>query len=138
MNAQLAEAWLSVFNRPEHLPIDAFTEQLLDGIAEYPLVLRYGKPGALVDRLKELLDDGSEDERVCRVVTKLMVECGTQVGDRRTAWAGSGGDLVDIALTLQRSPGTRSCGTDIFERLMGLDVYEVSQALGELDRRFPS
>ena len=138
MDSSLAEAWLSVFNRSDHLLIDAYTEQLLDGITKHSLVLRYGHSGALVDRLKELLENGSENERVCRVVTKLLAECGQEIGDLRTAWALSGEDLVDIALTLQRSPETRSCGTDIFERLMDLDVYRASEALGELDRRFPA
>ncbi|MGA2270177.1 MAG: ATP-binding protein [Bryobacteraceae bacterium] len=138
MDPPLAEAWLSVFNRSEPLLIDCYTEQLLDGVAEHPLVLRYGRTGVLVDRLKELMEDGSEHERVCRVITALLAECGPAIADRRTLSSLSGEDLVDIALTLQRSPETRSCGTDIFERLMDLDVYRVSEALGELDRRFPA
>jgi len=72
LDSLLSEAWLSVFRRSEHLLIDTYTEQLLDGITRYPMVLRYGRSGALVDRLKELLEDGSEHERVCRVVTKLL------------------------------------------------------------------
>ena len=138
MDSSLAEAWLSVFNRPGHLLIDPCTEQLLDAVTKHSLVLRYGHYGTLVDRLKELLENGSENERVCRVVTRLLAECGQEIGDLRPAWALSGDDLVDIALTLQRTPETRSCGTDIFERLMDLDVYKSSEALGELDRRFPA
>jgi hypothetical protein len=137
MDSPLADAWLSVFNRSEHLLVDTYTEQLLDAIIKQPAVLRYGHSSALVDRLKELLEQGSQEERVCCVVTKLLSECGEDIGDVRKAWAISAGDLVDIALTLQRWPETRSCGTDIFERLMDLNVYEVAEALGELDRRFP-
>ena len=132
-----ADAWLSVFNRSERLLADSYTEQLLDAIVRHPAVLRYGHSGALVDRIKELLEQGSEEERVCRVVSKVLSERGEEVGDIRTATAISAGDLVDIALTLQRSPHTRSRGTDIFERLMDLNVYQAVEALGELDRRFP-
>jgi hypothetical protein len=137
MESSLADGWLSVFNRSERLLADSYTEQLLDAIIKHPVVLRYGYTGALVDRVKEMLGQGSEEERVCRVVTKLLSERGEEAGDIRKALAISAGDLVEIALTLQRSPQTRSPGTDIFERLMDLNVYQAAEALGELDRRFP-
>ncbi len=133
----VAQAWLSVFHRSGRLLVDKYTQQILDGLTAHPHVLRHGHSGLLVDRLKELLEDGSECQRVCRVVTSLLAECGKEIADIRTAWAGSAGDLIDISLTLQRFPETRSCGLDIFERLMDLDAYKIPEVLGDLDRRLP-
>lgn len=133
----VAQAWLSVFHNSDRLLADEYTQQILDSLIAHPQVLKHGHSGFLVDRLKELLEDGSEHQLVCRVVTSLLVECGKEIADNRTAWAGSAGDLIDIALTLQRLPETRSCGLDVFERLMDLDAYKVSEILADLDRRLP-
>jgi hypothetical protein len=133
----LTQAWLSVFHHPHRLLPDKYTQQILDIVIAHPQILQQGPYGFIVDRIKELLEDGVEHRRACLIVTNLLNECGGQIGDVRTAWAASAGDLIDIALTLQRFPDTRSCGLDTFERLMDLDAYKVSEVLGELDRRLP-
>jgi hypothetical protein len=133
----LANAWLSVFRHTELL-VDQHTHQLLDALAASPHVLRCGHSGFLVDRLKDLLQESTEAQRVCRIATALLEECGPEVGDFRTAWSASAGDLVDIALTLQRLEATRTCGLDLFERLMDFNAYKVAESLTELDRRFPN
>lgn len=47
---------------------------------------------------------------------------------------GNAKDLVEIALTLHRLPGTRARGLDLFERLMTLDAYGAQESLSTLDR----
>jgi hypothetical protein len=79
-----------------------------------------------------------EPERVCWVVTALLDECGDSFGDFRTAWVASAGDLIDIALTLQRLPGTSRCGLRLFERLMAGNAYQIEDVLKNLDRKWPS
>ena len=92
----------------------------------------------MVERMKELLERSLEPQRVCSVVGALLDECGEAVGDTRTAWAASAGDLIDIALTLQRLPGTSLCGLQIFERLMTGNAYRIEDVLKNLDRRWSS
>ena len=67
----------------------------------------------------------------------MLDECGPDIANSQTEWSASAGDLVDIAVTLQRDPGTRACGLDLFEGLMDFDAYKVSDVLRDLDRRFP-
>ena len=57
--------------------------------------------------------------------------------DTRAARPGDLAGLVEIALTLHRLPETRMAGLDLFEQLMGLDVYAVPERLKILDRRVP-
>jgi hypothetical protein len=57
------------------------------------------------------------------------------VGDIQTAWSADSGDLIEIAISLQRIAQTRGLGLDLFETLMDLSAYEASQVLRELDRR---
>lgn len=132
-----AKAWLNIFRAKEPPPIDIFTQQILDAIPNQPEILRHSHAGFLIDQLKGLLEHDREHQRVCKIVSKLMSEHAREVGDVSTAWAASAGDLTDIALTLQRLPSTRACGLDIFESLLDVDAYKISDALRLLDRRLP-
>ncbi len=133
----LAHAWRTVFNAPWPMADDC-SRQILDAICQNREILRVKHGGNLVDRLKELLERSLEPERVCSVVTALLDECGDAVGDFRTAWVASAGDLIDVALTLQRLPGTSLCGLRLFERLMAGNAYQIEDVLKNLDRRWPS
>jgi hypothetical protein len=133
-----AQAWLSICRVRQPPPADVHTQHILDALATQKEILRHSHTGFLIDQLKGLLEQGREHQRVCMVVTKLMTENGKDVGDVRTSWAASAGDVVDIALTLQRFTDTRECGLKIFEMLMAADAYKPSDALSLLDRRFPT
>jgi hypothetical protein len=136
-NESTVHAWSTVFNSPWAMADDC-SRQILDAVSQNREILRVQHSGQLVDRLKELLERSLEPERVCLVVTALLDECGDAVGDFRTAWAVSAGDLIDIALTLQRLPGTSLCGLRIFERLMAGNAYQIEDVLRNLDRKWPS
>jgi hypothetical protein len=129
-----AEAVADVFRLCGLLPVDNATRSVLDAIVEYPMVLRAAGGRFLVDRLKDLIADGNEPERVCKVASAMVrTHAEPAVFQHKLSHAADG--LVEIALTLQRLPDTRSGGVRLFEDLMELDVYSVSTTLRELDRR---
>ena len=133
----MVHAWRRVFNSPWPIA-DECSRQVLDAICENREILRAPHGAHLIHRLKELLERSLEPERVCRAITALLDECGDAFGDFRTGWAASAGDLIDIALTLQRLPGTSLCGMRIFERLMAGNAYQIEDVLKKLDRKWPS
>jgi hypothetical protein len=126
---------MDVFRVTVPLPPDAKTRELLSAIADKPDLIRRGGPSFITDRLKELLADGFYPEIVAAVMRAVLTAGGSAVGDIRTAWAADAGDLIEIAITLQRFAETRKSGLDLFETLMDLGAYEASQVLRELDRR---
>jgi hypothetical protein len=133
----LVHAWRTVFNSPWPMADDC-SRQILDAVCQNREILRVQDGDHLVHRLKELLERSLEPERVCQIVTALLDECGDAIGDFRTGWVASAGDLIDIALTLQRLQGTSLCGLRIFERLMAGNAYQIEGVLNDLDRKWPS
>jgi hypothetical protein len=132
----MVHAWRRVFNSPWPMA-DECSRQVLDAMCENREILRAPHGDHFIDRLKELLERSLEPERVCRAITALLDECGDAFGDIRTGWVTSAGDLIDIALTLQRLPGTSLCGLRIFERLMAGNAYQIEDVLKNLDRKWP-
>jgi len=129
-----AEALGDIFRLCDSLPADKATRDLLDALVACPVCLRDAGGGFLVDRLKDLIADGNEAERVCNVASGIVrTSQEPSAFQHRLSHAADG--LVEIALTLQRLPATRSCGVQLFEDLMDFDVYSVSTTLSELDRR---
>jgi hypothetical protein len=128
---------MDVFRFVDPLPVDPATRDFLDTLVKYPTVLREVGTSFLIDRLKDLLSDGNEAQRVCDVASAIL-RVAREPSDFRTSLSHTADDLVHIALTLQRLPQTRSAGLKLFEDLMELEVYAVATTLGELDRRLPS
>jgi hypothetical protein len=126
---------MDIFRVTAPLPPDAKARELLSVIAEKPDLIRGGGPSFITERLKELLADGFYPNIVAAVMRALLTASGSAVGDIRTAWSADAGDLIEIAITLQRFAETRKSGLDLFETLMDLGAYEASQVLRELDRR---
>jgi len=124
-----------LFRVTDALPPDAKTEDLLTKIAEKPELLRGQGSHFITERLKDLLSDGFSPIIVASVMRALLTANGDAVGDIRAAWSAYARDLIGISITLQRFAETRGEGLDLFERLMDLGAYEVSQVLRELDRR---
>jgi hypothetical protein len=130
------EALVDMFRLCDSLPADKATRDVLDALVACPMSLREAGGGFLVDRLKDLLADGNEPERVCKVASAIVRTVREpSVFQHRLFHAAEG--LVEIALTLQRLPETRAGAVQLFEELMDLDVYSVSTTLRELDRRIP-
>ena len=131
----LAQTIHSIFRITDPLPVDDYTGALLRALLAYPAVLVADEPVFLVDRMQDLLREGWEPNLIAELVSLVVDQAGAELGDIRTTWAGCAGDLVEIALTLHRMPETRSRGLDLFEKLMALEVYDVDNRLGVLDRR---
>jgi hypothetical protein len=115
--------------RQELARCDEHTRRLLLATIEHPTLLDAADPMFLIDRLQELLRDGMDAPLVASVATAVVA------GKAGVRWEGSAGDLVGIALALQRLPETRADGTALFERLMEAGTYEADDALRSLDRR---
>jgi hypothetical protein len=132
----LPGAIMDLFRITTNVPPDEKTEELLRIIARNPdLIRRGGGPHFLTDRLKELLADGFDARAVADVTRAIVLAGGSDVGDIRTVWAADAGDLIELAITLQRIKDTRALGLEIFEALMDAGAYEADQVLRELDRR---
>ncbi len=70
-----------------------------------------------------------------RVSNAILDTAGQAMGNFRSRWAGDSGDLIQIAMTLQKIEASRDAGLELFERLMELGAYEADQVLREVDRR---
>lgn len=57
-----------------------------------------------------------------------------RLGGERTAYAGAP-ELVNLSVTLQRIPGLRSAGLQLFERLLELDVFGAQGVLRDVDEK---
>src|SRR5207302_3034205 len=125
----LPGAIMDIFRVIAPLPPNAKTRELLSVIAAKPDLIRGGGRSFITERLKELLSDGFSPNIVAAVMRALLTASGSAVGDIRTAWSADAGDLIEIAITLQRFTETRSAGLDLFETLMDLGAYEASQVL---------
>ena len=133
-NADIGRALSAVFVKTNPLPPDDFTRKLLEAFLKQPSILKVGSGHFVIERLKVLLREGWSPTLVQTVANTLV---GDAMKDTRAARPGDWAGLVEIALTLHRLPETRMAGLDLFERLIGLDVYEVPERLKALDRRFP-
>jgi nucleoside phosphorylase len=89
----------------------------------------------IVDRLQTLLPDGAE--LVGTIASSLVATWKGELGDIRTATAGTAAELVDISITLHRlGPATRERGTDLFEDLLEVNAYTARETLDQIDNRF--
>lgn len=89
----------------------------------------------VVDRLQTLLPDGAE--LVGAIASSLVNTWKGELGDIRTATAGTAGELVDISITLHRlGPATRELGTGLFEDLLEVNAYTARETLDQIDNRF--
>lgn len=70
-DAEAAEALMDVFGRGGPLPRDGHTRSLLLATTEFPAVLGVTDSMTLVDRLKELLRDGTDPRLIASVATAV-------------------------------------------------------------------
>jgi hypothetical protein len=133
----MAEAIMTAFSpREGGLPCDQATLELLSAVADAPSLLSTNcHCGILIERMKEFVGLGFGTVEVARL-TKMIVDlAGNAVGDMSNGMAAYAGDLVDIAITLQRSRETRAEATWIFERLLAVNAYHATEAAIRWDRR---
>ncbi len=137
-DSETAEALMEVFmlRGPRRLPTDALTAQLLGAIATVPKLMLTIKTNDLVDRLKELLQDGYSPVEIGNLTRGIVDAAGDSIASMATALSVSAADLIDIAITIQKFPDAKPNGTWVFERLLILNAYPIAKTLIGLDRRF--
>ena len=129
---EVAGAVSRVFQRARGKVWDAATERVLRVAATWPAVLA-ANAHSLPDVLKEALRDGMDPSLVASVALGIVRGAGSQLGDARTSWASSAGDLFEIATALQRTHAVRE-GIELFEALLEAEVHGVSEAMARFDR----
>jgi hypothetical protein len=131
----LPGAIMDLFRVAPNMVPDHRTRELLKVLIANPELMRRGGPSFLTERLTELLASGFDAELVAQTIKALLGAIGPAVGDVRTAWATNAGELIQLAVALQRHQGSRDVGLDIFETLMDVGAYEADRVLRDLDRR---
>ena len=86
-----------------------------------------GQPREIPVRMSPIL--------VLSLVSAVVAENMADIGNIQTAWAADAGDLVDIALTLQRYSEIRKEATGLLKHLMEIGVHTIEDTLKVLDRR---
>ena len=85
--------------------------------------------------MKELVGGGFGTVEVARLTKRIVDLAGNDVADMSKETVAYAGDLVDIAITLQRFRETRDEATWIFERLLAVSAYHATEAAIRWDRR---
>jgi len=133
-----AQAIMMTFSAHDgkRLPSDQYTSEFLSKVSESPNLLRVSASAYLVERLKELLEDNSSPSEVAIVAVALVEANKESIRNMSGSLSRHAEDLMNIALTLQRFPETRTHGTSIFEYLLVANAYRASETAKEVDRRF--
>ncbi len=128
----VARAVSRVFQRAQGKTWDAATERVLRLATGWPALLS-ADAHFLPDLLKEVLRDGLDPHLVADVALGIVCGTGRQLGDVRTTWAGSAGDLFEIATALQRTAAAAK-GIGLFEALLDADAHTVDESMARFDR----
>ena len=129
---EVARAVSHVFLRARGKAWDDATERVLRVAATWPAVLA-AHVHSLPNVLKEALRDGMDPGLVASVALGIVRGAGSLLGDARTSWATSAGDMFEIATALQRTRAARE-GIELFEALLEAEVHGVSEAMARFDR----
>lgn len=87
----------------------------------------------LVERLVGLLP--LHAGLVARIATQLIQLWRDQLSSAGSSLVTAGQEIMDLALTLHRTEGTRLQGLQMFEQLVEIDAYQAREVLDELDHR---
>ena len=136
-HGSIAEAVVSAFDphEDEQLPGDACTDQLLSAIAAGSALLSTQHTSSIADRLKELLQKGYSARAVGQICRRMVEVAGTAIADIGNRLYLAGDDLIDIAVTLQKFPEARADATWVFEQLLAMNAYKVTETVAALDQR---
>ena len=130
-NRKIACAIRPVFHAAQGKPWDSATERVLRACADRPALLA-ADTHFLPQLLKEVLRDGMDPVLVGRMAIGMIREA--DVEKPSNTWVSSASDLFEISTALQRIDDVRIIGIELFEELLGVEVYGVSDELGRFDR----
>lgn len=130
---KLAGALRPMFHAAQGKMWDAATERVLRACVDRPALLK-ADSHFLPQLLKEVLRDGLDPVLVGRLALGMIRGAGAEMCDPGSSWVSSASDLFEIATALQRIEGTKTIGTELFEEMLGAEVYGVGEQLSSFDR----
>jgi hypothetical protein len=129
----VASAISTVYWAEEDYPDDDCTRALLDAIATNPQLFESNFTSDLVEHLANLLPHCRR--HILRVCQALVDHRGREIGAIQNAMFAAGPHLVNIAMTLQQFPDTRSEGLSLLESMLKLGIGEAFTILHDIDMR---
>lgn len=130
---KLAGALRPMFHTAQGKMWDAATEGVLRACVDRPALLK-ADSHFLPQLLKEVLRDGLDPILVGKLALGMIRGVGAEMRDPGSSWVSSASDLFEIATALQRIEGTKTIGTELFEEMLGAEVYGVGEQLSRFDR----
>lgn len=86
-----------------------------------------------VGRLLDLMP--AHAASIGRIAEILVFKWADKLRDEASSFMGVGQEMLDLAITLHRHPGTESLGLNMFEQLLRADAYQAREILDEIDNR---
>ncbi len=131
---KIDRAIMDIFRIIDHIVPDDLTRKFLDCLIQHPRSFQYAPDTFIVERLRDLLP--LEPDRIYDISKILIEQKRSELNNLSTSFAIAAPEIINIALTLQRLGGThRLQGLELFETLLDIEAYGVSDALNEIDNR---
>ena len=122
-----------LFSLVDKLEPEPHTVRLLEGIAQRIDKAPPPSEPHVVERLGGLLPRYAD--LVARVAAQLIQLWRDQLANAGSSLVSAGQEMMDLALTLHRTEGTKLQGLQMFEQLVEMDAYQAREVLDELDHR---
>lgn len=122
-----------VFGLVDQLTPEPHTLRLLQAISDN---IEHAPPPSepyVVERLGDLLPRHAV--LVARIATQLIQLWRDRLTNVGSALVFAGREIMDLAITLHRTEGTKLEGLQMFEQLIEMDAYQAREVLNELDHR---
>lgn len=129
---ELAETLMHIFPYRHSLIVDDATIRVLDALRQHRSLLVEVRAENLTYSLKDLA--AAEPELVNELCNALLDE-NTKIPEGWHRLARAGEHLIQIAVTLHRLRDYRKVGLDLFERLLEMEIYGISEVLRDVDVR---
>ena len=131
-----AEVWqqlYELFSITDKLEREPYTLGILEAIASNIEVVPVPQTMAIVERVGTLLPHHAQ--LVARLALGLIQRWRVQLSDLSSPLGTTGQALMDLALTVHGTNGTKLEGLAMFEQLVEIDAYQARETLDEIDRR---
>lgn len=122
-----------LFRVVDRLEPEVQTIRLLQGIADEIQFAPPPEEPYVVERLGTLLPHHADI--VARIASHLIQLWRDQLANMGSAIVTAAQEMVDLAVTLHRTEGTKLEGLQMFEQLIEIDAYQAREILDELDHR---
>lgn len=131
-----AEVWhqvFCVFRLVDKLEPEPDTVRLMRGIAAGIRHAPAPREPYVVERLEGLLPYHADI--VAKIASQLIKLWRDRLRDVGSSLVTAGQEMMDLAITLQRTKGVELEGLQMFEQLVEIDAYQAKEVLDEIDHR---